>query len=150
MEWSKEFFNEPISSDILIASEFFKNNSEIGDSIGMPEIFLSGMTNPLIKIMSFSTVPAFVVRPENKSFGCIRSVIDERLVILRNIEDAKDFNAAKEILNNNRIRWFITFKSHPLAWDRKYSNASIIGDMLIYDSGHSTQLSNIIPKCNLF
>ena len=154
MPWAKDYFNETISPNIINASDYIRRNSFPLDSIAMPKVFISGTSNLLIKITSFSTIPAYLLRPENKfshSNDCINMITKKRIDVLNQIGLSQNWNAVNIILAEENLRWLITNTAHPFQWDTNFKYSTIkFGDIIIYDFGHSNKKNSLSHDCKFY
>ena len=151
MPWAADFFNQSVSRDIQDAASFIRQESSMGNVIAMPTIFLFGLSNPIIQLISLSSVPGYLVRPELKlnSSACILNLTVKRLLVLKAIEDSQSWDETKLILRENGIRWLITLNSHPFSWDSKFSQVyKVVNGVKIYDAGNESYNRSDLPECS--
>ncbi len=151
MPWAADYFNQSVSRDIQDAASFIRQESSVGNVMAMPTIFLFGLSNPIIQLISLTSMPGYLVRPELKlnSSDCIRDLTVKRLLILKAIEDSQSWDATKLLMRENGIRWLITLNSRPFSWDSKFSQAyKVFNGVKIYDAGNESYNRDKLSECN--
>ena len=136
MSWAKDFHGVTLKVGLLDSAKYIQEHSIAGDilatdveSIGVK---LDAFATELI---SLSGVPAYIARPYINRSECISRLVEDRIEVLNSISAANNWNEAKEILNANHIRWFIT--SHLPKWGGGRSPDFFSNDVFVFDAGHS-------------
>jgi hypothetical protein len=146
MPWAGQFHNQRINPGILESAEYLRRHAKYGD------VFAMGISpnqtaakNPVVQVISLSSVPAFVSRPELKKMGggCVQKIVTKRMDVLKQLSILDDWLDAKSLLQANGIRWFLVSSEAPSRMDPALKNAVFSSyGVSVYDADVSAMDKN--------
>lgn len=121
MPWSKKYFDQIISADLVSVSKFISDNSNAQDIFvlvqGIDESRDSLLDNNL-SIISLSGLPSYLSRPKaiETAFKERAEMVAERRKLILELENSSSLNQIRSLVSAKKIRWVIFDKTLNTNW----------------------------------
>ena len=140
MPWTADFHNQQITPGLLEISNYLRTHAREGDvlTMGLPSVSSIGPKTQIVQFISLTGIPAFIARSELKMLGsqCVQEIVKRRLIILNELAMSDDWPAARQHLQNNGIRWYISSIGEIPKWDNGLKEGVFTSNgMNVYDAG---------------
>ncbi|MER8373502.1 hypothetical protein [Mesorhizobium sp. M1406] len=134
--WAVDFFNTRVDPALFSLAEHLRIHAGAGDVLTFdrpdPEVTLADQATV---VTALTGMPAFVSRVKVYSLrsDSFAKTVQQRLLLLKSVEEASSYDKAASLLEQAGIRWYLVNSSRPPQWDPTGAKADLkAGEWLLF------------------